>query len=377
MSIIPNFDIDTTTESELIEQLRVRSFPFTDFSPGSPLDILISLQAYTMSELLFYVNQLPTATALEFFRLAGVIRLNGTKAKGKVFFSLNVTSTNTLTINQGYSIPFKDTEFLVTETVVCQPGSTGCWADVECAKEGSEYNVSIYGLAQVPTLLSFSYLTNPDTISGGTDLETLDRTLERARVSLTSSNVLTTSRQYQDASESFLGADYRAWIIPLLEANKTSFSQGNVHVFVWNGRTTAISELTRCQVELQSRSYIGSSTYVSNVDVAPTTLSISLSYSGISSEVLRDAIVKLLQDLLDYRVYPIGQTLTTQSIGYRVLNLSGVSEVLWVLINQQAMNKPFNIFEVPLLETVELNLLDTATQVLTPYLISLEGGDPN
>ena len=73
---IPSIILDPRNEDEVILSAydRVRSASngiINDFSLSSPIAALIEGQAFVQMELLWYLNQLPTALALEVFRLLG------------------------------------------------------------------------------------------------------------------------------------------------------------------------------------------------------------------------------------------------------------------------------------------------------------------
>ena len=210
---------------------------------------------------------------------------------------------------------------------------------------------------------------------GGTDLESLQLTLERARTALTTMGVLTTAKQFENAATTFLGADYKAWVVPLLEANAQFKSLGNVHVFVWNGATTNTNVLAQLVQELQSRTYVGCATHVSNVNTEPLTVSVSLSFQGVSYSVVKANVVRVISDLLSYKTTTPGKTINTTNIGWRLLNIPGVIEVLWVLLNGISSNKPLPDYTIATLEAIEINAEDLSTKIMFNDVVTFGVGD--
>ncbi|MBH8577223.1 baseplate J/gp47 family protein [Nostocaceae cyanobacterium CENA369] len=188
---IPKLVLDPQNDDQLVQLAfdRIREASggqLNDFRPGSPLAASVEGQVFALAELLFYLNMLPEALALEVFRLSGVTRNAGTKATGYLRFLLQTPLGSDFIINAGYSVPFKDSFFVLQEQLYIPAGATEADVLVQVYYEGSDLNCPAFGILISSTGVNcLQTIYNAEAITGGSDLETLKSTITRAQTTNT------------------------------------------------------------------------------------------------------------------------------------------------------------------------------------------------
>ena len=302
---IPSIILDPRNEDEVILSAydRVRSASngvINDFSPSSPIAALIEGQAFVQMELLWYLNQLPTALALETFRLLGVTRSPGTTAKGNVTFILSATLSTDFVVSAGYFIPFRDAGFITKTTLVIPSGALEGTVQIEATRQGSDLNVAAFGLTT--SGLSLTYLQslyNTEPINGGSDLEPLNVTVDRAQIAIRSRDTLISVEDYEQVSEFLLGSGSYATAYPLLSANKSTETLGHLHVFLLDAEYNKPSVATcqSIQSQLRERSFTGAAVWVSSADLYNIDLEIIVNVKSIDEKVVDDIFTAVSEEL--------------------------------------------------------------------------------
>ena len=89
--ILP-LQLDPRNTPALVRDTQTKIFlesggQLNDFSAASPLSAIVEGQAYAQSELLYYLNSLPEAFTLQWFRQLGIQRSIGAKAIVEITFT--------------------------------------------------------------------------------------------------------------------------------------------------------------------------------------------------------------------------------------------------------------------------------------------------
>ena len=381
---IPSVILDPRNEDEVILSAydRVRSASngiINDFSPSSPVAALIEGQAFVQMELLWYLNQLPTALALEVFRLLGITRSPGNTAKGYVTFILSATLATDFVVSAGNFIPFKDAGFVTKSTLVIPSGSLEGAVQVEATRQGSDLNVAAFGLTT--SGLSLTYLQslyNPEPINGGSDLEPLSQTVDRAQVAIRSRDTLISVEDYEQVSEFLLGTGSTATAYPLLSANKSTETLGHLHVFLLDAENNKPSVATcqSIQGQLRDRSFTGAAIWVSPADLYGIDIEVIVNVVSID-EVIVDTIFNALAESLSPRQHKLGADIKLKELEYTVRQQPDVLEVVSVTINGEALSTAMpNKYTQPRLENVLVYLQDslgTSVQFYRSTVINADG----
>lgn len=378
---IPKVVLDNESDEEMITQAQERcraasGNTITDFRVGSPAAAIIEGVVYPVSELLWFLNMLPEALALEVLRLSGVSRSAGTIARGSVTFLLAAPVSSNFFVSQGYKIPFKDGYYSTTSPLLIPAGSTQGSVAVEASDVGSQYNLPAFGLLQTnQTLTYLQSVYNSEPLTGGTDLEPLEETISRAQLALRSRNVLVSVEDYEQKAQELLGFGSKATCIPLLSANKQSEATGQVHVFLV-GKENEIPSLATCQSiqrDLRQLSFVGSTVWVSPVSLVNVSADVTLRVDQISLE-LAEEVYEALKTHLEPSNFTLGSSVRLKELEYLVRTVIGVTEVVSVLINKEAVNVPMpNRHSTPFLDLVTVSLVDKVGYEQTYYLGTTDG----
>lgn len=373
---LPSILLDPQNEDEVITQAyeRIRSASgntITDFNPSSPIAALIEGQTYVYMELLWFLNQLPEALALEVLRLSGVTRSPGTKAKGRAVFLLRSSQASDFEVSAGYFIPYKEAGFETTVTLVIPAGSIEASVPIEAIREGSDMNVDRYSLATTTTGLSYlQSIYNTDPITGGTDLEPLPETLRRAQIALRTREVLVTTEDYETKAQELLGFGSTATAYPLLSSDKETEKAGNLHVFLADtqGKPPSLENCQSIQKQLKDLSFAGSSIWVSPVVLQQITIDAVVSVDQLSQDTA-DAVFGAVKDYLSPSQFTLGTSVRLKELEYLIRSTEGIREVVSVLIDSQAVNLPMpNQYTTPDLEVLSLTMTDATGLTFTYYL---------
>lgn len=383
MVTIPKILLDPANDNELVqlayERIQTASGDtLTDFRAGSPLAALVEGQVFAIAELLYYLNLLPEAIALEVFRIAGVQRQEGTKSTGYVRFLLSNTLSDNFIINPGYTIPYNDTYFVTTEQLLIPAGAIEGDVLVESVREGSDLNIEPFGLVFGNPGLNFvESIFNPEAITGGTDLEILPSTIERAQQAIRSRGAVSSISDYETAAQNVMGEGSRAKAIPLLNSDKLTESTGHVHLFCCDANGVPITEALADAVksDLLERIFAASFVWVSPNDQDPIDVEITATVYEISEE-LADNIANAVLDYLSPLNYEWGDKVRTSEISYRARGILGVLEIDSVNINELPVDHLLpNRFTAPFCDSLVLNLLQSDGTSSTFYR-GLGLGDP-
>lgn len=360
---IPSIILDPRNGDELLAQMQATvqtasSNTLNDFRNSSPLNAVLEGLTFGIEELLFYLNLLPSATALEVFRIAGFERSLGSAALGQVQFTLTAVLGSDYVLSSGYLIPFLDTFFRTTEDLVIPAGNLDGLVNVQCDTIGSQYNVPEFGINVNPALNFVDSVTNPSAIVGGADLEELSDTLERLQTKIRNKNVLITATDYALEVQSLLGVGSYAQVFPLLTEDKTTEAPGNVHIFCFGADNLPadVSTLAAIKPQLESKIFAGSQVWLSpgeTIEVAIGVNARSENLSSAKAEEIRDALISYLSP----NNYGLGATLMTNELVWLTRNISEITGVTSVTIDGQFSNLPMTYaYQKPVVTLIEIDL---------------------
>lgn len=382
---IPSLILDPQNEEEVIQSAydRIRSSSngtINDFSPSSPIAALVEGQAFVYMELLWYLNQLPTALALEVFRLLGIQRSPGATAKGYITFVLSASLATDFIVSAGYFIPHKDAGFVTKNTLVIPAGSIEAKVLVEATREGSDLNVPPFGISSSGVSLTYlQSIYNDEYISGGADIEPLTDTVNRASTAVRTRGTLISQEDYEQVSAFLLGSGSYSTAFPLLTSDKETKTLGHVHVFLLDQKVQQPSVAT-CQAiqqELRDRSFTGAAIWVSPADIAYYDMEVVLKVQTID-EALAERLEDALAEYLRPDNFGLGNTLKIKELEYVVRNQEGVQEVITLTVNNEAVNVPMdNAYTQPKLGTLTVVLMDAIGTTSTIYRVAnIDPGQP-
>lgn len=200
--ILP-LQLDPRNTSALVRDTQTKIFlesggELNDFSPASPLSALVEGQVFAQAELLYYLNSLPEAYTLQWFRQLGMQRQVGAKAVAEVTFIKNKNFSRSLIIPKGTVVSTSNRlNFILQQEVRISDLESSAVGRVLAEKWGSVYNVSVGAIEKINVnILGLDRSTNFKSAAGGKDLESIESLKGRA-FSLLRRRGLVSSEDYE------------------------------------------------------------------------------------------------------------------------------------------------------------------------------------
>ena len=366
--------LDPRNERDLAELALQRTYTqsggtLNDFSPGSPLRVISEMVAFTCAELLYYVNKLPLATAIQFLQIAGIQRRVGNRAQATLVFTLTTPLGDSYIIPEGYAVLTADKtrKFRTVENLVIPPGNTSGSVNAVCTTLGEGGNVKANTITKTIQSLPFlDSITNPNAASGGLGSETLKQVQARAFKALRRRGLIT-REDYLDETHQLLGEGSTVRVIGNLSDDGRSTFPGSVHVFVLNPGGTALNQAQResLRTALRAKSQVGIKVFVSSADRHEIAVRlVAKLVPGTSPPDTANTIWQRLSRYFRPGDLPLGEPVIIDSIRYqaRLSNLAFV-EFAEVRAYSQAKGYTSNYplpsrWSVPVLKRLDVTLSD-------------------
>lgn len=369
---VPKIILDDRDDATRLQQAYLRVFnasggKINASQPGSTLMALLEGQTYLTGELLWYMNKLPEALALEVLRLTGVELINGTKAFG----TLTVTLTNVL------GTPFILSEgtvlgsYVTTQDMFIPAGAVEGTVQVESLSIGSRWNAKPYSIRLGAVTTYVQDIFNAGSIIGGSDVESIEAYLERVQTALRLRDTLVSEEDYNIAATTLGGGSglLTASTFPLVKADKVTKGAGNAHIFLayFDYSIPSVETLLAIQDTMQARCYIGSSVWVSAAEYHSVVVDVVCSTTSLS-ETIADSIFSSMQAYVNPRAYTIGSTLAINELEYVTRGVTGVKRVSSLFINSNGLDVGMpSYYTYPYLDEVNITLVDELGRSVTFY----------
>jgi len=336
MSDIPKLVLDPRNEEDIVEQMIARTYIasdglLSDFTAGNAVRAIFEGQAYAQAEMLYYLNLLPEALALEVMRLAGVNRALGAKSLATLTFRLSAPLNTVFFLPLGYSVPWSTTAWVLQTSLTIPAGTLSATVACESAKEGTLYNVPSFAINITNPGLNFvSSIYNADASTGGLDIESVESLVSRSNQALRYRNTLVTAEDLEEAVRIRLGFGSVAKCVPLLTASKDLYKPGHAHLFCLGAGLTVPSQalLSELQRDIRARSFIGSSIWVSSISLMPVEMGVSILVDTFDYEI-NQRIFDAMERYFDPSTYELGQAVVARRTSVVVGSVQGVVEVFY------------------------------------------------
>jgi len=362
--------IDDRSEEQLVQQAsavvaQVSGGALNDFTDSGPLGVLVRSQAHVGAELLYRVNKLPLALAVQFLSNAGVQRRLGTKAQASLTFSLTAALSTPFTIPAQFEVVAQggSVSFYTNTALTIPPGATQGNVSATSQLPGSAYNVAPFTLTQITLPLAFlAGVVNVQAAAGGSDEESLDETIQRGVVGLRTRNPVSAD-DFRYLAEQSLGSGGRAKAIGLLGADAITRQPGAVHVFLLNalGVGANPAQVQTVATTLRAKIMLGTALYVSPMP----TVNISVVVFGqinslVTAVEATDALWQAFQTYLSPRAYEPGSALRISELRFRLRQVLGMDGIDFLTINAGSIDVPLpTAFTAPLAFSLLAKLTDT------------------
>lgn len=372
MSQIPRLELDPRNDEDLLQQCYLRAYNasdgrINDFRDSSVVTALYEGMVHAQANLLWYLNKLPEAIAFEVMRYStGVERQDGTAAKAVLFFQLESPLGSNFLIDTSYTIPYLDAYFTLDEPLVIPAGAYETSGIATCSQVGSKYNGAPFSLVVTNTgLTGLSSIYNLEAISGGSDLEPIEGTLDRMQRILRQRRTLVSARNYEERAVELMGGG-RALAVPLLSSDRLSSATGQVHMFLLGNDSALPTTATLNTVKdaLTSEGFVASYCWASPVELFDLQLEFVITSTAVSQE-LAQVIYNALLDLYDPLTYPFGKSISVQDAVYQVrLCDNRVLQVFSALINGNSLDiaLPYK-WSLPFLRSIVITLVDGVNSI--------------
>lgn len=291
-----------------------------DFTPASPLAAISEGQAFAQSELLYYLNNLPEAFSLQWFRQLGVQRIIGSRSTATVTFFPVPGYQGSIIIPAGTKL-YSDSglTFILVDEVILGTGDVNATGIVRSERWGSLYNVGPNEINKIErSFLGLGSLTNVDPASGGRDIESVDQMKTRV-FELMSRRNLTTVNDFENELKMIAP---EAQIVKALtyEERFSILPQdvGGVFIVAGDENGNPIPESSRKLVidSLKNRVVMGTSVSIIPPDVIPLDVSIEIYYNPAnlttSLELEAQNVYTTLAQALNPQALGIGSDLKYQ-----------------------------------------------------------------
>jgi uncharacterized phage protein gp47/JayE len=155
----------------------------TNANPSSPHVVLLEAQAWLLSLQARNINQLPRKVEIEFARLFGIELREASKAITTLQFTVNPPDATNVTIPAGTQVSTQDGSYIFTtnSTLLIPSGTLTATVTATRSVAGTTL-LSPNTLTRITDLLAWvESVTNLAAVDSGTDDETIDAALDRAR----------------------------------------------------------------------------------------------------------------------------------------------------------------------------------------------------
>lgn len=326
--ILP-LQLDSRNTEALVRAIQSRIYlesggSLTDFTPASPLSAIVEGQAFAQSELLYYLNLLPEAFSLYWFRQLGIQRKLGSRALADVTFYRVPGYQRTLIIPKNTRLFANGNQEFVTlrEARIPETDTSGI-VTVPCQSErwGSVYNVSAGAINKIErNFAGLESLTNNDPAVGGTDIETISQMKIRAFEVLSRRN-LTTPTDFENEIKALVPETSVIKVLTYEERNQlSSLFSGNVTICLGDQDGKEIHEsLVNFLLEsMRPRVTIGTNISFIPPDVVPVHVVAEIYYNpetvNESTEFLANQVFQAISSYFDPVALGLGTEINYQDV---------------------------------------------------------------
>lgn len=382
---IPKLILDPQTEAELTELAYARiktasGNTINDFRPGSAIAAFVEGQTFALAELLYYMNMMPEAIAIEVFKLYGVERSLGTKAAGELTFTLSQPTLDPFVLPVGYSLSYLDTQLTLLTSLFIGVGNQEATVPVQCDSVGTAYNANAFdilitsiGLAKVNTVYNRKALT------GGSDLESIDNLVARCQAATVARTSIITKLDYELSAQKEMGVGSRAVVIPNLASDAVAFRQASIALFLLDatGKPASLTTCAQVRSALFNRILIGTDLNCFPAEFNNVTVEVFCNVLSISDAVGK-SIIKAIISYMNPVTYNGGEQLRHNELEYVARQVNGVTSVDSILMNGEAIDlmapRRYSFFNP---DSVAVSMIDPKGITYTVYGGLGIDGDPN
>ncbi|UYE97091.1 virion structural protein [Cyanophage S-TIM61] len=338
--ILP-LQLDPRNTPALVRDTQTKIFlesggQLNDFSAASPLSAIVEGQAYAQSELLYYLNSLPEAFTLQWFRQLGIQRSIGAKAIVEVTFTKVEGFGRVVIIPKGTVLStVSNLNYILDEEVRINNDELIATGRAVSERWGTVYNVAPGAIQKINlNILGLNTQTNERQAQGGKDLESIENLKTRA-FTLLRRRGLISANDYENEIREIAPEASIVKIITHEERERVSedIPTGVIAVCLGDQDGKELEATIRQNLlkALRKRVPLGTAIYLTSPEVTPLETTVVIEYddevftTGIDARAA--AINDLIASSLNIQEIPLGETFNFQQIKNNVFDFNFVNKV--------------------------------------------------
>jgi hypothetical protein len=346
--ILP-LQLDNRNVGDIVRAIQTRMFiesdgTLNDFTPASPLSAISEGQGFAQAELLYYLNTLPEAVTLQWFRNLGVQRKLGSRALAEVTFRKVLGYNRPVTIPGGTRVFARSGQsyILLEQLQILEDSAVGT---VQSERWGEVYNVAQDEITRVEkNFLGLDTITNPEPASGGTDLETIDQMKIRAFELLGRRN-LTSREDYRSEVKAIAPEASIVEVLPYEERFQDDV-ENNRGIFIVAGGEDGSPLTTTTQsvllTSLRDRTPIDVKLFLSPPTVLPVEVLVSIVWNPQITTTFSDTLASQVNELLKTIFSPsrlgLGTNVSYTNVSREILSLVFVQDIPILDLKEMALD---------------------------------------
>ena len=338
--ILP-LQLDPRNTPALVRDTQTKIFlesggQLNDFSAASPLSAIVEGQAYAQSELLYYLNSLPEAFTLQWFRQLGIQRSIGAKAIVEVTFTKVEGFGRTVIIPKGTVLStVSNLNYILDEEVRINNDELIATGRAVSERWGTVYNVAPGAIQKINlNILGLNTQTNERQAQGGKDLESIENLKTRA-FTLLRRRGLISANDYENEIREIAPEASIVKVITHEERERVSedIPTGVIAVCLGDQDGKELEATIRQNLlkALRKRVPLGTAIYLTSPEVTPLETTVVIEYddevftTGIDARAA--AINDLISSSLNIQEIPLGETFNFQQVKNNIFDFNFVNKV--------------------------------------------------
>ena len=338
--ILP-LQLDPRNTPALVRDTQTKIFlesggQLNDFSAASPLSAIVEGQAYAQSELLYYLNSLPEAFTLQWFRQLGIQRSIGAKAIVEITFTKVEGFGRTVIIPKGTVLStVSNLNYILDEEVRINNDELIATGRAISERWGTVYNVAPGAIQKINlNILGLNTQTNERQAQGGKDLESIENLKTRA-FTLLRRRGLISANDYENEIREIAPEASIVKVITHEERERVSedIPTGVIAVCLGDQDGKELEATIRQNLlkALRKRVPLGTAIYLTSPEVTPLETTVVIEYddevftTGIDARAA--AINDLISSSLNIQEIPLGETFNFQQVKNNIFDFNFVNKV--------------------------------------------------
>ena len=338
--ILP-LQLDPRNTPALVRDTQTKIFlesggQLNDFSAASPLSAIVEGQAYAQSELLYYLNSLPEAFTLQWFRQLGIQRSIGAKAIVEITFTKVEGFGRAVIIPKGTVLStVSNLNYILDEEVRINNDELIATGRAVSERWGTVYNVAPGAIQKINlNILGLNTQTNERQAQGGKDLESIENLKTRA-FTLLRRRGLISANDYENEIREIAPEASIVKVITHEERERVSedIPTGVIAVCLGDQDGKELEATIRQNLlkALRKRVPLGTAIYLTSPEVTPLETTVVIEYddevftTGIDARAA--AINDLISSSLNIQEIPLGETFNFQQVKNNIFDFNFVNKV--------------------------------------------------